>query len=432
MKCTNTNSIQCQLEKALQTDQLILYYQPKVSLVNGRIIGMEALIRWQHPQRGLLSPGMFLPEAQSAGLIPAIGDWVLRSVCFQMAEWQAAGLPIVPIGANVGPEHFEQDHFAEHLDTLVRQTGTDPTLIELELTESTLLEDTERAQPVFERVKEMGIKLAMDDFGSGYSGLQYLRTLPFDFLKIDRSFISNLVTNLASANIVAAVIGMAHSLKLQVVAEGVESMGQVSCLTKLGCDTVQGYYFSPPQTALESEKLLWQGTFKVADTGPKDPQPWVLILDDEIGIVNALKRLIKTSGYRTVGVCSPHEALNLMADHPADIVISDYRMSEMHGLDFLHHVKKLYPQTIRVLISGQADIEVLSEAISKSCVDKFISKPWNNGKLVAFIQQAIDKINVKRKARQVPNGSVHLASQEQDQRLNAIASDPISNLGWFG
>jgi EAL domain-containing protein (putative c-di-GMP-specific phosphodiesterase class I)/FixJ family two-component response regulator len=378
-----------QLRGALRTDQFVLHYQPKVELQSGRLTGMEALIRWQHPSQGLLSPDAFLPVAQNAGLIPAIGDWVLRSVCRQLIEWQAAGIALVPIAVNIGAEHFEQEKFTLNLACLLENTGLNPASLELELTESTLLQDTERAIPVFQRVKAMGVKLSMDDFGSGYSGLSYLSGLHFDNLKIDRSFIRSIVTNPVHTKIVAAVISMAHSLGLQVVAEGVESSSQVGLLSRIGCDAVQGYYFSPPCAVPEAEKLLRQVRFEIPDHTIDAQNPWVLILDDQIEVAHALERTLKSEGYRAEGVCSPSEALSLMAKQPARMVIADQQMPQMQGIDFLQHIKTLYPETVRVLISGQADMATLSDAINKHCVDKFILKPWNKYQLLSDIKQAI-------------------------------------------
>jgi EAL domain-containing protein (putative c-di-GMP-specific phosphodiesterase class I)/CheY-like chemotaxis protein len=317
-----------QLRHALRTDEFVLHYQPKVDLRCGRLTGLEALIRWQHPVQGLLPPDAFLPAAQQAGLIPALGDWVLRSVCDQLVAWHAVGVPIVPVAVNIGAEHFEQERFASNLGLLLARTGLDAACLELEMTETTLMQDTGRTLPVFQRIKAMGVKLAMDDFGSGYSGLNYLRSLPFDTLKIDRSFICNIVTSLANSKIVASVVAMAHSLGLQVVAEGAETAAQVVHLARIGCDAVQGYYFSPPCAVAEARNLLRQGVFQVPDPEARDRKPWVLVLDDDRGVVGALQRMLKAGGIRAVGVCSPHEALTLMVAHPAQVVISDHQMPQ--------------------------------------------------------------------------------------------------------
>lgn len=386
------------LDNALEKDQFVLHYQPKVHLRTGRIIGMEALIRWQHPEHGLMAPGTFLPEAEQRGLIPAIDQWVLRAVCDQLGRWRAAGMPVVPLAVNIGSEHFEQERFVRTLDSLLRHKRIHPRLLELELTESTLMQDPEGAAATFRQLRAMGVKLAMDDFGAGYAGLAYLRHLPFDTLKIDRSYIQNVINSPANATIVSGVIALAHSLGLQVVGEGAETREQVAFLSRCGCDAIQGYYYSPPRPVNEAEQWLYrQMVFQVPETETIPEKPLVLILDDETSIVKALQRVLQADGYETVAATSPNEALSLMAAQPAHVVISDYRMPEMLGIEFLERIKSLYPATVRVLLSGQADMGTLSEAINKKCVDRFIAKPWDRDHLLWEVERAVQIAVIKRR-----------------------------------
>ncbi|MBR9981860.1 MAG: EAL domain-containing protein [Desulfatitalea sp.] len=385
------------LRQALEHDQFVLFYQPKVDLRTGRISGVEALIRWQHPQRGLLAPGLFLPVAEQTGLMPAIDQWVLRAVCDQIRQWQRAGVPAVPVAVNIGSEHFEQEGFVRNLAALLDHKAIAPHLVELELTESTLMQDPDRAESTFKQLRTMGVKVAMDDFGTGYSGLAYLRRLSFDTLKIDRSYVQNVAVSPANASIVSAVIALAHTLGLHVVGEGTETLEQVAFLHRCNCDTIQGFYFSPPRPLAEIEALL-RGKKRYAVPLAREciEEPCVLVLDDEKSIVKALLRVLQLGGYRAVGVCSPHEALALMAAEPAHVVISDHRMPEMLGIDFLGRIKTLYPNTVRVLLSGQADMGTLSEAINKRCVDRFISKPWDRQHLLDEVRQAVQTAVAKR------------------------------------
>jgi DNA-binding NtrC family response regulator len=272
-----------------------------------------------------------------------------------------------------------------------------PHLVELELTESTLMQDPDRAESTFKQLRTMGVKVAMDDFGTGYSGLAYLRCLSFDTLKIDRSYVQNVAVSPANASIVSAVIALAHTLGLHVVGEGTETLEQVAFLHRCNYDTIQGFYFSPPLPLTKIEALL-RGKKRYALPLAREctEEPYVLVLDDEKSIVKALQRVLQLGGYRAVGVCSPHEALALMAAEPAHVVISDHRMPAMLGIDFLDRIKSLYPNTVRVLLSGQADMGTLSEAINKRCVDRFISKPWDRQHLLDEVRQAVQTAVAKR------------------------------------
>jgi len=234
------------LRLAIEKEELFLVYQPQVDIHSGGITGMEALIRWQSPELGLVMPDRFIRVAENAGLITAIGEWVLRTACVQMRKWQSEGLPMVPVAVNVSAVQFRQDGFRELIRQVLRETGLDPCYIELELTESLLLSNADVMSEVLSNLKEMGLNLVIDDFGTGYSSLSYLRQFPFTKLKIDRSFIRDVAVNADDAAITNAIISMAKGLSLKVVAEGVEDLAQLSFLREHECDEYQGYYFSRP------------------------------------------------------------------------------------------------------------------------------------------------------------------------------------------
>jgi EAL domain-containing protein (putative c-di-GMP-specific phosphodiesterase class I) len=248
------------LRAALQTDnELWLAYQPRVSLDGGRIVGVEALARWNHPELGLVPPGRFIPIAEDTDLILPFGRWVLREACHQAREWQDAGLESLGVSINVAARQFRHGDLVETVESAIRESGVDPTRIELELTEGTLIEDTEIARRTLERLKTMGVQISIDDFGTGYSSLAYLREFPIDYLKIDRSFVSDLGGGPDEAAIATAVISLGHSLGLAVVAEGVETTEQLAVLTDLGCDFAQGYLFGRPVPAPEIEPFVRAG-----------------------------------------------------------------------------------------------------------------------------------------------------------------------------
>lgn len=245
------------LHQAVERNELYLVYQPQMDIATERIVGIEALLRWQHPALGLVPPDRFIGIAENCGLIVPIGEWVLRTACAQARKWQDEGLAAVPIAVNVSAVQFRQNGFRDLIKNVLRETGLPPQYLELELTESLLLTNADVMFSVLRELNEMGLQLAIDDFGTGYSSLSYLKHFPVKKLKIDRSFIRNVALNPSDAAITTAIIGMAKSLGLKVIAEGVENEAQVSFLREHRCDEIQGYYFSKPITAAEvADKLL--------------------------------------------------------------------------------------------------------------------------------------------------------------------------------
>jgi PAS domain S-box-containing protein/diguanylate cyclase (GGDEF)-like protein len=246
------------LRRALERDELLLHYQPQVDLDSGRIVAAEALLRWRQPERGLMSPGAFIGLAEETGLVLPIGDWVLKTACAQLREWRDAGLPVVPVSVNLSALQFD-DQIVATVARVLAEYGIEPQLLELELTESASMADADKSCALLAQLKEMGIRLAIDDFGTGYSNLNYLKRFPVDKLKLDQSFVADILDGGGDQAIPRAVIAMAHGLGLTVVAEGVESAGQLALLAEQGCDAMQGYYFSRPVPAEEFGRMLRDG-----------------------------------------------------------------------------------------------------------------------------------------------------------------------------
>ena len=234
------------LRLALEKKELFLVYQPQMDIATGRITGLEALLRWQHPQFGFVPSDKFIPIAENSGLIVPIGEWVLRTACSQARKWHDEGLLAVPVAVNVSAVQFRQEGFRKLIDRVLRETGLAPQYLELELTESLLLSNADVTLSVLRGLKAMGLKLAIDDFGTGYSSFSYLKHFPVSKLKIDGSFVRDVAVNPDDAAITTAIIGMAKSLNLKVIAEGVEDEAQISFLRAHHCDEIQGYYFSKP------------------------------------------------------------------------------------------------------------------------------------------------------------------------------------------
>ena len=249
-------SMENSLRRALERNEFILYYQPKASIQNGKIVGVEALLRWQHPERGLVSPGQFMPVLEETGLIVEVGEWVLRAVCAQIRDWERAGIAPPPVAVNLSGRQFNASDLGGAVRAILLESGVAPGLIELEITESSLMINTENAARTLEFLSDLGVGLSIDDFGTGYSSLSYLKRFPLDALKIDRSFVRDITSDSDDAAITRAVISMAHSLGLEVVAEGVETIEQLVLLAGDGCDQIQGYYFSRPLPADECAQWL--------------------------------------------------------------------------------------------------------------------------------------------------------------------------------
>jgi diguanylate cyclase (GGDEF)-like protein len=251
-------SLETSLRRALENKEFVLHYQPQMDLGEGRIIGVEALIRWNSPEHGLISPARFIPVAEDSGLIVPIGAWVLSEACRQARAWQDAGLPPIVVAVNLSAVQFKRPELVNTVINALVLSDLDSQWLELELTESILIQDAEATLDTVRRLKSLGIKLSVDDFGTGYSSLTYLKRFAVDKLKIDQSFVRDLVTDSDDAAIVRAIIQMARSLKLKTIAEGVETEEQANRLRLSHCDEIQGYWFAKPMPAAEMEEFLRQ------------------------------------------------------------------------------------------------------------------------------------------------------------------------------
>ncbi len=253
--------LESDLRLALVRQEFELHYQPKLCIDACEVVGAEALIRWRHPRRGMVSPSEFIPIAESSDLMVPLGEWVLQAACEQAKTWQDGGIPPLPVAVNISARQFQDNDFVGSLKGILYDTGLEPRWLELEITEGMMMDDTEQTIERFHRIHELGVEISIDDFGTGYSSLAYLKRFPVHRLKIDRSFVSDLTTDTDDAAITEAVIKMGHSLKLKVIAEGVETEQQMAYLRSKGCDELQGFLFSPPLPAEEFLRWLtnWRG-----------------------------------------------------------------------------------------------------------------------------------------------------------------------------
>lgn len=249
-------TLESELRRAIKEDEFELYYQPKIAMPGGAVIGCEALIRWQHREQGMIQPNIFIPLAEDTGLIVAIGEWVFKTACLQTVAWRTAGFPGVPIAVNLSGAQIGRDNMIDTFTEILSKTGADSACLEIEITESFLMQQPDNAILVLHKLKTLGFTLTIDDFGTGYSSLSYLKRFPLDKLKIDQSFVRDAPHDVEDVAIIKAIIAMAHSLQLGVVAEGVETKEQMDFLKNEGCDQIQGYFYSPPIPIDELEKML--------------------------------------------------------------------------------------------------------------------------------------------------------------------------------
>ncbi len=377
------------LRHALERQELRLVYQPQVSLSSGAIVGLEALARWHSPQWGEVPPTEFIGVAERSGLIGALGQWVLDTACRQWVTWRAAGLPAPRVAVNVSPHQLRRGDLALAVQRVLLDTGMDPRGLGIELTESAVMDDPARAGQALSELRALGVEVALDDFGTGYSSLACLRSLPIDVVKLDRSFVSDLDSAPESMALTRAILTMAHGLGMQVLAEGVENEEQLNLLRTKGCDLIQGYWFSPPVAAEAlAERLAAGWRLAARHLSRDDGRRTLLLVDDEDNILSALRRLLRRDGYEILTARNGEEALRRLAEHPVDVILSDQRMPGMTGVELLHRAAALYPDTVRMTLSGFTDLQSIIDAVNEGAIYKFLTKPWDDDRLRAHVAEA--------------------------------------------
>ncbi len=390
------------LRNAAALDQLQLVYQPLVDLQTGQISGMEALLRWTHPELGSVSPAQFIPLAEESGLIKAIGEWVLRRACRDIRTWLDKDIQVPHVAVNVSPFQFHDPDFIAQVSKALSDYRIDPALIYLEVTESALMDDVHRSEATLKQFKEMGLRLSLDDFGTGYSSLSYLKLFPFDKVKIDQSFVRDITTNPSDNVLVKVIISMAHGLGLKVIAEGVETEAQCEIMRTSVCDEIQGYFFSRPISTQAIEELFAEGR----QLPPhllrlQKPKRTLLLVDDEPNVLTSLKRLLRRDIHTILTANSGLEGLDMLAQHKVDIIISDQRMPGMTGVEFLRAAKVNYPDTIRIVLSGYTELQSVTDAINEGAVYRFLTKPWEDEQLREQITKAFEYRELLEENRQL-------------------------------
>ncbi|SHH51828.1 EAL domain-containing protein [Massilia sp. CF038] len=406
------------LRRALENRELMLYYQPKIKLSTGHISGVEALLRWNRPGYGLVFPAEFIPVMEETGLIVRVGAWIIDEACRQIAQWISDGVGELRVAVNVSSRQFVEGDLEADVRAAITRHNIDPALLELELTESALMSNAERTIGVLSNLKALGIKVAIDDFGTGYSSLAYLKRFPIDKLKIDIAFVRDITVSPDDAAIALAIISMAHSMKMLVIAEGVESRAQMAYLRRHRCDEIQGFHFSRPLPPREMGELLVANRALPSEEEARESNRQTLLLvDDDANVLSSLHRLFRRDNYKILTALSPEEGFEMLALHQVHVIVCDQRMPGMSGTEFLSKVKEMYPETIRIILSGYTGLEAVLDSINRGAIYRFYTKPWDDTQLRDNIRLAFHHywlVNGARDERRYPR-----------ERLGPLLADEV-------
>jgi len=362
-------TLESQLRKALERGEMYLHFQPQADLTHGPIVGVEALLRWNNKELGSVTPTEFIPVAESTGLILPIGEWVLRQACIQARSWQDEGFPKMRMAVNLSARQLIQPGFPDLVRTVLEETNLEANCLELEVTESFLMDDVEGSISSLNSLKEIGVHLAIDDFGTGYSSLTHLKRFPIDRVKIDRSFVSNITSDPRDAALAMAVVAMAHSLKLRVTAEGVESAEQEEFLRDRRCHEAQGFHISRP---LDPDKIgdLMRAAeaSRALDASLADQTRVLLIVADSEELTESVRSAVENLSYEVVAATSTDEAGEIVSERTVDVVVVDQYVDDDMGLEFLQRTRTERPTSIRIVVSEKGSIGPLLKAINEGVI----------------------------------------------------------------
>lgn len=423
--------LRVELRGALERAEFGLAYLPRMCLTSGEVIGAQAMPYWHSPRAGMVPPSVFVPLLEEQSLVGEFTSWALHVACTQAARWRDGCAPALRVSMALAALNLRGD-LVRTLDAALADTGLPPQGLCIEIPEGALPRDAGRLCEQLRRVQGRGIQIALDEFGAGFSSLAHLRELPLDIVKIHRSAVHDFANTDVSVSLTRAVVQLAHGLQLRVVAEGVANEDQLRTVLGIGCDSIQGDVFAG---ALEPEAftaLLASGVGLPRDlTHRRERQRTLLLVDDEEGILSALKRLFRRDGYRVLTACSGARGLEVLAEHPVDVIVSDQRMPGMAGVDFLRRAKELYPRTVRMTLSGYTDLQSIIDAVNEGAVYKFLTKPWDDDRLrehvaLAFSQSEMAEEN-RRLSHEVTTANAGLAAANRRlERLVAQEHDRVN------
>ncbi|HEX5635950.1 MAG TPA: EAL domain-containing protein, partial [Gammaproteobacteria bacterium] len=392
-------SLSNDMRLALQRQEFLLHYQPQVSIESGRVTGLEALVRWQHPEKGLIPPGVFIPIAEDTGLILPLGEWVLRTACYQLKQWREQGMVDVQMSVNLSARQFRQENLAASISSLLEEIGLPASSLELEITESLAMDNPVENTRTLHNLRNIGVGVAIDDFGTGHSSLGYLKDFPISCLKLDRSFIMHIETEPNDVIIVSAAIELAHDLGMDVVAEGVETSKQVEYLYRLRCDIIQGYYYCRPLPAGEVIRYITDRNKSPSHpTGNNIPPMDVLVIDDDEFICTMMASVFDSLGHRPHTVTNPIAGLDMIQQDPGQfgLILVDMLMPKMSGIDLVQAIRKIN-RDVPIVICTSYSIDAIHKAFKpfeKTCnllngINCFILEKPFTGDEVAHLAQKI-------------------------------------------
>ena len=387
--------LETDLRNAVIRDEFILHYQPKVSCASGRMVGSEALIRWNHPRRGLVPPDQFISLLEETGLIVPVGRWVLETAARQALAWQQAGLDLPSVSVNLSARQLQSDTLLADIANILARTGLPPACLDLEITESMLMQNAEQAIQILGGLKKMGVTISLDDFGTGYSSLAYLKRFPLDAVKVDRSFVRDIVADSDDASITRAVITMAHHLKLKVVAEGVETAEQLAMLISHQCDVIQGYFFSRPLPVEVMETLLLGGEHlptHLLRSGTRKPMALFVAVDGCSEVISMLER----DGHRVCIAADADAALQWFSGNLADVLICGASGENFDALAVLEKVTVLQPQCERILLANdeQWHDKKVAEMAGAGLVQRVLHAPVEATAFRQTVEEALQRRHI--------------------------------------
>ncbi len=373
---------------AFDRNEFRLYYQPFVHGHDGSIAGFSALLRWNSEAGGLLRPNRFLEIVERVGLSARLGSWVVEAAARQVAQWREQGLDYLSMSVHLPTTLLSQPDFRDQVGELLHGLSLPGHVLEFEIPESALSLDARHTYDTLVGLRQLGATLTVQDFGLGGLSFAALAQYPLDRLKIDRSFIRNVTSDTRSAAIVRGIIAMGHRLDMKVCAKGVESEAELGFLRRNHCDFFQGYIFSAPLPADQLAELIRKRFLLPQAFAETRPERTLLLLDDEENVLRSLVRLFRRDGYQILTANSVREAFDLLASNTVQVILSDQRMPDMSGTEFLGRVRDLYPDTVRMILSGYTDLATITDAVNQGAIYRFLTKPWNDDELREHIQAA--------------------------------------------
>ncbi len=410
-------AIESGLRHAVERDELRLNYQLQADLTSGELAGIQLVLRWHSQELGEVPAAEFTPVAMQTGLIVMLGDWKRDAACRQLHAWDQAGVRVPRLSLRISMLELQQPDMVDKLRRTLSSNGLTPQALGVEISEQALFNAPPTLVRTLAQLRGMGLEISLGDFGAGFTNLGLLRTLPVDVIKVHRSCVPDVTAATGDVSLTRAIINMAHSLQMKVLADGVETTGQLTLLIANGCDRMQGPVLAAPVDADGLARMLASKLRLPDHLLARRRERTLLLVDDEPNIVSALRRLFRREGYRIATAGSGAEGLQRMAEYEVDVVLSDQRMPGMTGVEFLRRAKELYPDTVRMVLSGYTELQSITDAVNEGAIYRFLTKPWDDERLLVHVREAFAHKEMadenKRLASEVITASEALATANQ-------------------